>query len=630
MGVERFDRADRTGPARRRAARRGDLRSFEPDRRASARARGARPVAQHAHRLSRPDGRHVPRVGRAVAPVDAGPRCGASMQRLTCRAAVSEAARETAEANWTAHGDYVMLWNGIEIDRFANATPGAVERSRGVVPRPPRAAQGTRGAARRVARARPRRGAVGRGHRTADRRAAQARDPDVEWLGSISDGRTRAAHARRHGLLRAVARRRVVRRRAARGDGGGDADRRVRHHGVQNVARADREALLVPPGDAGALRAGLRRLLDDADLRERWSRAVGPEPPSSRWRASPSATSSCTNRDRVRAVDRESTRASNGCARRAVAAQSRATRSHPIARRVRRARGRVGVAPGGDATHGDRRDRGARRRDAAVRRRATSRSTRRTGATWRSVAARDLRRRSDRRHPARGGRTRVVLRVDRGRAAARATRRSATCRSASCTRSRPATASWPTRWRRTRRARRRPPIPSRPSANTDLGALFWTAGLRGRPMHADGDRARGADRRLVDARRLLRPRFGDVQHDADRHRAARRVRRHRPSRRRRRSRRSKPRFRAVGEGALCTNFPYDVAAAGLIVAEAGGVVTRADGGSLAGHPAVGSGDGYGLAVLAAAPKPCTRCCFRSSTGAWHASALAGSRGMSPV
>jgi len=61
-----------------------------------------------------------------------------------------------------------------------------------------------------------------------------------------------------------------------------------------------------------------------------------------------------------------------------------------------------------------------------------------------------------------------------------------------------------------------------------------------------------------------------------------------------------PAFRVAGDGAVCTNFPYDVAAASLIVSEAGGVVTAADGGPLAPSPAVGSGDGYGVAVLASA------------------------------
>jgi fructose-1,6-bisphosphatase/inositol monophosphatase family enzyme len=51
---------------------------------------------------------------------------------------------------------------------------------------------------------------------------------------------------------------------------------------------------------------------------------------------------------------------------------------------------------------------------------------------------------------------------------------------------------------------------------------------------------------------------------------------------------------------VCTNFPYDVAAAALIVQEAGGVATHADGRSLDAHPAVGSSRAHGLAVLAAA------------------------------
>jgi fructose-1,6-bisphosphatase/inositol monophosphatase family enzyme len=59
-----------------------------------------------------------------------------------------------------------------------------------------------------------------------------------------------------------------------------------------------------------------------------------------------------------------------------------------------------------------------------------------------------------------------------------------------------------------------------------------------------------------------------------------------------------PEFLRVGEGAVCTNFPYDVAAGALIVEEAGGVITMADGTSLAGHPAIGSGREHGLAVLA--------------------------------
>jgi fructose-1,6-bisphosphatase/inositol monophosphatase family enzyme len=56
----------------------------------------------------------------------------------------------------------------------------------------------------------------------------------------------------------------------------------------------------------------------------------------------------------------------------------------------------------------------------------------------------------------------------------------------------------------------------------------------------------------------------------------------------------------VGEGAVCTNFPYDVAAAALVVEEAGAVITHADGRSLADHPAIGCSRAHGLAVLGAA------------------------------
>ncbi len=39
--------------------------------------------------------------------------------------------------------------------------------------------------------------------------------------------------------------------------------------GYRTVSRADREALLVPPGDVDALRHSLRALLDDPDRRSR-------------------------------------------------------------------------------------------------------------------------------------------------------------------------------------------------------------------------------------------------------------------------------------------------------------------------------------------------------------------------
>jgi myo-inositol-1(or 4)-monophosphatase len=144
--------------------------------------------------------------------------------------------------------------------------------------------------------------------------------------------------------------------------------------------------------------------------------------------------------------------------------------------------------------------------------------------------------------------------------------------------------------------------PIRPSANTDLGALFWTAGLRGRPalpttvvLEAliDGSSMQGSYFDLgsatFDMTRIVTGQL-DAYVDVGWHMIERF-----PA--------LEPVFRSAGKGSVCTNFPYDVAAAALIVAEAGGVVTRPDGSSLSGHPAVGSGDGFGIAVLASASQP---------------------------
>jgi len=139
----------------------------------------------------------------------------------------------------------------------------------------------------------------------------------------------------------------------------------------------------------------------------------------------------------------------------------------------------------------------------------------------------------------------------------------------------------------------------RRSPNRDLRALFWTAGLRGRPAVPmavlleeliDGSGMHGGFFDLgsatFDMTRIVTGQL-DAYVDVGRH-----VIDVFPA--------LEPAFRAAGDGAVCTNFPYDVAAAALIVTEAGGVVTRPDGAPIADHPAVGSGDGYGIAVLASA------------------------------
>jgi myo-inositol-1(or 4)-monophosphatase len=145
-------------------------------------------------------------------------------------------------------------------------------------------------------------------------------------------------------------------------------------------------------------------------------------------------------------------------------------------------------------------------------------------------------------------------------------------------------------------------VPVRRSENTDLRALFWTAGLRGRPALPltvaleeliDGSSMHGGYFDLGSATfNMSRIATGQLDAYVD---VGRYVVDVFPA--------TEARFRAAGDGAVCTNFPYDVAAAALVVQEAGGVVTRPDGTSIAGHPAVGSGDGYGIAVLASASRP---------------------------
>jgi myo-inositol-1(or 4)-monophosphatase len=142
-------------------------------------------------------------------------------------------------------------------------------------------------------------------------------------------------------------------------------------------------------------------------------------------------------------------------------------------------------------------------------------------------------------------------------------------------------------------------IPVRRSANTDLGALFWTAGLRGRPLLptsivleelVDGSGMRGGYFDLGSAAfNITRIVTGQLDAYVD---VGRRIVDEHPE--------TEPAFLAAGDGSVCTNFPYDVAAAALILEEAGGTITHADGRSLADHPAVGSSRAEGLAVLAAA------------------------------
>ncbi|HWS46811.1 MAG TPA: glycosyltransferase family 4 protein, partial [Acidimicrobiia bacterium] len=190
------------------------------------------------------------------------------MQRVTFRVAVSESARETARANWNGD-EYIVLWNGIEIDRIASAAPAPA-----VLP-----------AVLFLGRHEPRKGlavlldawkgidrdaelwVLGGGPQTEELRALRV--PGVQWLGTVADGER---NARLRGasvfcapslggesfgvvLLESMAAGTPIVASAI--------------DGYQNVARAALDAVLVPPGDAIALRAALQQVLDDETLRSR-------------------------------------------------------------------------------------------------------------------------------------------------------------------------------------------------------------------------------------------------------------------------------------------------------------------------------------------------------------------------
>jgi myo-inositol-1(or 4)-monophosphatase len=143
------------------------------------------------------------------------------------------------------------------------------------------------------------------------------------------------------------------------------------------------------------------------------------------------------------------------------------------------------------------------------------------------------------------------------------------------------------------------PIQLRLSANTNPRGLFWTAGLRGRPLLptsvvleelVDGCSLSGGYFDLGSAAfNMTRIVTGQLDAYVD---VGRRIVDECPA--------TEAAFLAAGEGMVCTNFPYDVAAATLIVQETGGVATHADGRALDAHPAVGSSRAHGLAVLATA------------------------------
>jgi myo-inositol-1(or 4)-monophosphatase len=141
--------------------------------------------------------------------------------------------------------------------------------------------------------------------------------------------------------------------------------------------------------------------------------------------------------------------------------------------------------------------------------------------------------------------------------------------------------------------------PVRLSANEEVGRMFWTYGFRGRPARPTtevlGD--------LIDASSVGGASFdlGSVCFDMVRIvtggldacvEPGPRLIDARPELR--------AEFERVGGGAVLNNSPYDLAAATLVLEQAGGVVTDACGRSLHDRPLLGSGHEFQMSLVAAA------------------------------
>lgn len=188
-------------------------------------------------------------------------------RRLDLRCAVSVDAMETAQR--ALGGEYELLFNGIEVERFAKADPhptsgptiffiGRHEERKGL-------AVLLDALARLPATVRVWVG--GTGPQTEQLRAEHGADPRVEWLGRLSDAQVASRLAGADVFcapsLRGESFGVVLLEAMAAGAAvvGSSLD------GYSRVATAGEDALLVPPGDADALAAALNRVLADNTLR---------------------------------------------------------------------------------------------------------------------------------------------------------------------------------------------------------------------------------------------------------------------------------------------------------------------------------------------------------------------------
>jgi myo-inositol-1(or 4)-monophosphatase len=141
--------------------------------------------------------------------------------------------------------------------------------------------------------------------------------------------------------------------------------------------------------------------------------------------------------------------------------------------------------------------------------------------------------------------------------------------------------------------------PVRLSANDRIDRMFWTYGFRGRPVRAtvevlaellDGSSVGGASFELGSACfDMTRVATGQLDCYVE---PGPRIVADVPG--------MEDEFRRVGGGELLNNSPYDLAAAALILEEAGAIVTDAYGEPLTERPLLGSGGAFQMSVVVSA------------------------------
>src|SRR5205085_727403 len=166
-------------------------------------------------------------------------------------------------------GEYTLLFNGIEVDRFAKATPWPADSATVffVGRHEPRKGLAVLLAALPYLRPDVRVWVAGDGPET-DRLMARHCDPRIEWLGRVSDeekaSRLRAATVLCAPSLRGESFGVVLLEGMAAGTPIVASDL----PGYRNVARAGQDALLVPPGDPVALAGAITRVFERPSLAE--------------------------------------------------------------------------------------------------------------------------------------------------------------------------------------------------------------------------------------------------------------------------------------------------------------------------------------------------------------------------